>query len=79
MIPFLEINRLLETISMNSYVNFSIFVLSFVALGVFTLFNFQKVKNNEVFRDYMRTKSILFLISMAVIFFFLGNNSLGKK
>ena len=69
----------LVTLSMNSYVNFSIFVLSFVALGVFTLFNFQKVKNNEVFRDYMRTKAILFLISTAIILFFLGNNSLGKK
>jgi len=64
---------------MNSYINFSIFVLSFVAIGIFVMFNFQKVKNNDAFRGYMRTKGILFLISMAIIFFFLGNNSLGKK
>lgn len=63
---------------MNDYVNFSILLVSVVALGIFTLYNFQKIKNNDLFRIYMRTKAIFFLGGIVLIFLVLGN-SLGKK
>jgi hypothetical protein len=62
---------------MNDYVNFSIFVASAVALGIFTLYNFQKIKNNDLFRSYMRTKAIFSLGGIVLVFLVLG--TIGKK
>ena len=47
---------------MNEYVNFSLFILSFVVAGIFWNHIFTPLRKNESFHNYLRATSLFRLL-----------------